>query len=102
MNRIHHIRRLIRVLAGLAGALVTVGVAAPAAFAKMLPDGGPPYGTGSAAPLPATTIRVVTAGGMANWQIALIAAGAAILGALLAVLLDRARSARRLPATTAA
>jgi membrane protein YqaA with SNARE-associated domain len=32
---------------------------------------------------------------MAGWQIALIAVGAAILGAVVAVLLDRALAARR-------
>ena len=33
-------------------------------------------------------------GDMTGWQIALIAVGAAILGAIVAVLLDRARAAR--------
>jgi hypothetical protein len=40
-------------------------------------------------------------GGMAGWQIALIAVGAALLGAVVAVLLDRARAARRHQAATA-
>ena len=37
----------------------------------------------------------MTAGGMPGWQIALIAAGAAVLAALLAVTADRIRAARR-------
>jgi hypothetical protein len=38
---------------------------------------------------------VVTVGGMAGWQIALIALGAALVAATVAILLDRARAARR-------
>ena len=52
--------------------------------------------------VPATTVRVVGAGGMAGWQITLIAAGAAVAAAVAAVVLDRARPARRAaPAPTA-
>jgi hypothetical protein len=40
-------------------------------------------------------IHTVVTGGMPGWQITLIAAGAALLAATLAVLLDRARAARR-------
>ena len=39
--------------------------------------------------------RTVVVGGMPGWQIALIAAGAALLAATLAVLADRARAAHR-------
>jgi hypothetical protein len=38
---------------------------------------------------------------MPGWQITLIAAGAALTGAALAVLLDRARAARKAHPTTA-
>ena len=51
------------------------------------------------APPPVVT---VTAGGMPGWQITLIAAGAALLAAAVAVLLDRARAARRTAITAAA
>ena len=44
--------------------------------------------------------RVVTAGGMAGWQIALIALGSALVAAVAAVLLDRARAARRAASAT--
>jgi len=40
----------------------------------------------------------VAAGGMPGWEITLIAAGAALVAAVLAVLADRARPARRRPA----
>ena len=40
-------------------------------------------------------IHTMVAGGMPGWQITLIAAGAAVLAALLAVTADRARAARR-------
>ena len=44
--------------------------------------------------------RVVPGGGMAGWQITLIALGAALVAATAAVPLDRARAARRsAPAT---
>jgi hypothetical protein len=44
---------------------------------------------------PVSHIHTVIVGGMPGWQIALIAAGAAILAAALAVILDRARAGRR-------
>jgi len=44
-------------------------------------------------PLP--QVHTVVIGGTPGWQIALIAAGAALLAAILAVSLDRARAARR-------
>jgi len=52
--------------------------------------------------VPAATVRVVAAGGMAGWQIALIAVGAALIAAAAAVLLDRTLTGRRgAPAPTA-
>jgi hypothetical protein len=67
-------------------------IVAPAAFAVREP---PPGGGGApASPAPPDTVAVV-AGGMPGWQIALIAVGAALLAAVLAVLLDRTWAARR-------
>jgi hypothetical protein len=40
-------------------------------------------------------VRVITAGGIAGWQVALIAAGAAVVAAAAAVCLDRALTAGR-------
>jgi hypothetical protein len=45
---------------------------------------------------------VITAGGMAGWQITLIALGAALIAAAAAVLLDRARGTRRAASATTA
>jgi hypothetical protein len=102
MSRIHHIRRLVAALAGLAVALVASVAGGTAAFAMVDPEPGPLYARfGPIDPaVPAHTHAAVT-GGVAGWQIALIAVGAAILGAILAVLLDRARSARRHQPATA-
>jgi hypothetical protein len=94
MNRIHHIdhihriHRFLGVLAGLAGALLACAATGPAALAERQP----PAGGGTGIP---PAVRVVTEGGMAGWQITLIALGAALLAATAAVFLDRARAARR-------
>jgi hypothetical protein len=111
MNGIWHIRRIASVLAGLAGVLLAWGAAVPAAFAGMnpIPDPGgyigDPYigtvGTGPVAPTPITIVHVINTGGMPGWQIALIAVGAALLAATVAVLLDRARATRRNAVTAA-
>jgi len=92
MNRI---RRIIAAVVMFAGALTALA-AAPAANASIWPrpnDGGPAG--------PHTTVRVIAAGGMPGWQITLIAAAAALAAATVAVLIDRARAARKMGATTA-
>jgi hypothetical protein len=107
MSRTQCIRRLIRVLAGLTGVLLASAAAVPAAFAGPIPDqprwvGDPYIGTTPVAPVPATPVHVINTGGMPGWQIALIAIGAALLAAAVAVLVYRAWSSRRLQATTPA
>ena len=47
-------------------------------------------------------VQTVVIGGMPGWQIALIAAAAALIAATVAMLMDRARTVRRQSATTAA
>jgi hypothetical protein len=47
-------------------------------------------------------VRTVVVGGMPGWQIALIAAGAALAAATAAVLIGRARAAHQNLATSAA
>jgi hypothetical protein len=86
MNRI---QRWLAVMAGLCGTLIALATAAPAALATPAPpDPGPP------GVVPPHVLRtVVVVGGMPGWQIALIAAGAALLTAVVAVLLDRTRTA---------
>ena len=99
MNRI---RRIIVTLAGLATAALAFTAASPAAFAiRVPPPGGAASGITGSVPFPKTTtvpppqVHTVVIGGMPGWQIALIAALAALLAAALAVSLDRARAARR-------
>ncbi len=98
MNPIRHIRRFAGVLAGLAGALA---LGATPAFAMVVPAPGGPAG----APVPpaqASAVHTIVAGGMPGWQITLIAVGAALVAATVAVLLDRVRATRRNAVTTAA
>jgi len=84
------IRRLVGALAALAAALLAVAAAAaPAAFALPVPPIGGSDGT---PPLPVQTVVV---DGMPGWQIALIAIGAAVVAAAVAVFLDRALAGRR-------
>ena len=72
-------------LAGLAGLTVLAGAASAAT--GMLPA---PDSSGGIAPAAPT----VVSGGMPGWQIALIAVGAALAAAVIAVLVDRARQSR--------
>ena len=90
----NHLRRILAAVVTLAGAVLALATA-PAAFARPLP---PPdcCATGGNAP-----VTVITGGGMPGWQIALIAVGAALAAAILAVLLDRARAARKTHPATA-
>jgi hypothetical protein len=130
MNLIHRIRRLAGVVAGLACVLLGIAAAAPAAFAvssrgpagsAVIASQPPPPGFYPCSPfcpalltrhpvLPSAhvmdpalyPVRTVVVGGMPGWQIALIAIGAALAAAAVAVLLDRARAGRRRPAATTA
>jgi hypothetical protein len=106
MNRIrtaHYARRPAGVLAWLASAVLASITVAPAAFASTSrgPSGPAPRnlaqlpGWSKHPPLPDTTrIHATLAGGMAVWQITLIAVGAAVLAAAVAVLF-RTRATRR-------
>ena len=88
--------RCLTALAGLGCALLLGAATAPAALATLPPpDPNPPW----VVTLPA--VRTVVTGGMPGWQITLIAVGAALAAVVIAVLLDRARTGRRLarPAT---
>jgi len=89
MNRIY---RWLGVVAALGGTLLSLAVAAPAAFAA--PATFPPPDP-QLAPGQASVTRAIVVGGMPGWQIILIAAGAALAAAVAAVLLDRAWAARR-------
>jgi hypothetical protein len=103
-DTVNRIRRICCALAGLpqrAGALVASAAAAPAVLATVPPL---PPGWNHRPPMPLEYIfgpvvkvpgRTVVTGGMPGWQVALIAAGAALLAAVLAVIADRAWEERR-------
>ena len=81
-------------MAATAFGLLALAAGSPAMAATVsVPHYGPSVPV-PPAQVPATT-HIVAAGGMPGWQIALIAAGAAVLAALLAVTADRACAARR-------
>ncbi len=85
MNRI---TRILGILAGIGGALLGILATGSAALAYDVPPVG---GGGPASP----PVQVITNGGMAGWQIALIALGAALFASIIAVLADRSWLARR-------
>ena len=90
----NHPRRILAAVITLAGAMLALATA-PAALARPLP---PPdcCATGANAP-----VTLITGGGMPGWQITLIAVGAALAGAAMAILLDRAWAARKAHPATA-
>ena len=94
MNRI---RRTLTALATLAAALLAFTAGVPAAFASRMP---PPERTARPVQAP-PQVHTIIVGGMPGWQITLIAAAAALAAAAVAVLLDRARAARKTHATIA-
>ena len=102
--RLHTTARLaaarLRRLAAAALAAVTSTLLASAAIipAAWAVNEIPPGGSGTA---PAPLVAVIS-GGMAGWQITLIALGAALAAAAAAVLLDRKLTGRRHAAATAA
>ena len=91
----NHLRRIFAAVVALAGTMLALATA-PAAFAKPLP---PP--DCCATDTTTGSVTFITGGGMPGWQITLIAAGAALAGAALAILLDHARAARKTHPTTA-
>lgn len=97
MHLIQRVRRFAAALAGLAAALVAFG--ATPAFAMVPPPAG---GGPDVVPQHLVPVHVIVTGGTPGWQITLIAAGAALLAATVAVLLDRARATRRKAITAAA
>jgi hypothetical protein len=95
MNTIHRIHKLARLLAAAAGALLVLAAASPAMAATARVPHYPPTAPPAQAPAP---IHALTASGMPGWQIVLIAVGAAVLAAVLAVAADRVRASRRIAA----
>jgi len=94
-QRPRRLRGPFAVLIALGGTLVTLAVTSTAAMAAIVP---PPGAGPRILPLGPSRVAhqtVTVTGGMPGWQIALIALGAALSAAVLAVLAYRAWSARR-------
>ena len=75
--------------------LLAWAAAIPAAFARVVPDPGGQYWPVRPARVPPSIAPPVTTGGMAGWQITLIALGAALVAAAATIRLIQARAARR-------
>jgi hypothetical protein len=96
------IRWIASALGSLACALLACAAIAPAALASIPPlpgELGHPVKHALNVPV---DVQNVVSGGMPDWQITLIAVGAALIAAAAAVLLDRAPTARRYAITTSA
>ncbi len=93
------LRRAAAALAAVTAGLLASAAAIPAAFARDIPDPlpGGQYPPAYPAPVLGPTVHAVTAGGVAGWQIALIALGAALIAAAVTIVLVRARAAHRPP-----
>jgi hypothetical protein len=87
-------RRLLGFAAAAITGLLSLGLAAPA-FATIPASGSGP--SGATVPATTPTIKVISTG-LASWQVALIAAGAALLGAAIVLLATRWQQGRRQPA----
>src|ERR1700744_2221219 len=99
LNHVHYTGRIVRILTMLAALGAAIAVA-PAALASVPPPGLHPRYV-PVAPSPHQT-HAAAAVGMAGWQITLIAVGAAMLAAAVAVLLDRPWARRHALAGTPA
>ena len=96
MSIIKGLSRLGAVLASLA--IIAVAFASGAsASTSVIPVGGSGGAAPDGTPAPAAVVHTVIVGGMPGWQIASIAAAAALVTAIVAVLVERSRAARRRP-----
>ena len=120
MNPIRHsqlIRRIAGPLAGLTALLPSITTGPAALAAQLRPDPPAwlnrlpvplsfppaPAGWDRHPPLPGPAqVHAALAGGMAGWQITLIAGGATVLAAVLAVIATRMRTGRRRATATTA
>ena len=110
MKHVHFVRHAASVVLAICSSLLGFALFAPSASALMVgfqsyANGRVPSSAGTplVAPQPRlTVVHTVLAGGMAGWQVTLIAVGAALLAAVVAVLADRARAERRRLSVSAA
>jgi hypothetical protein len=90
-------RRAVGLVIAATVSLLSLGAGAPA-FAMTVASGG---GAAAGSALAAPTVQVISVG-LATWQVVLIAAGAALLGAAVVLLAARLRPAHRSVTTPAA
>jgi hypothetical protein len=96
MNRIRHLAYL---LGALTGSVLALG-STPAFAIRVPPPGG--WDDRPIVRQQIAGMHLAASGGTPGWQITLIATAAALLAATLAIIVDRARTARRhAPAGTA-
>ncbi len=102
MKHIHVVRRTASAVFAIFTSFLGFAIFAPSSFALMVnfrtyANGRIPSPTGAGQPVPPdpTVVHTVITGGMAGWLITLIAIGAALFTATIAVMMDRARVARR-------
>ena len=99
MKRTRRIHRLLSLAAGAAfGLLALYGGASPALAASSKVPGS---GGAAVVPVPSGPVRIVTVGGIAGWQVTVIALITALIAAAAAVAIDRALAARRRALTAA-
>jgi len=84
MRKLHCTSGALAMLGGLICTAASIVTIAPTAFASPLPAPG----TGDV-PVPRGPINTVLVGGLTGWQVALVAIGSAILGALTALIAGR-------------
>ena len=102
MDHIRYICRAASVMIAIGGSLLGSVLYAPSAFALIVhPVGAGSLPTESPQTAP-TVVRHIVTGGVAGWQIALIAVAAALLTATLAVFADRARGTQQKVSVSAA
>ena len=95
MNHVRFIRRAMSFTAAVGVTMLGFVLFAPSAFALVVrPIGDGPSSVVAAPTAPATSHDVVQSG-MAGWEIVLIALGAALLTATVAVFADRAFGSNR-------
>ena len=95
MRHIHYIHRATSLVVAAVSSLFGVVLFAPSAFALAMRPVADGSSAAAAPQTAAATAHYAVSTGMAGWQITLIAVGAALFAATLAVFADRVRGSHR-------
>ncbi len=95
MKAIPYIRRTASAVVALVSSLLGFLLFAPSAFGLVVRPVGDGSSSAVTPPIAPSMAHDIVVGGMAGWQITLIAIAAALMAATVAVLTDRARTAHR-------